>query len=207
MMRSVEENIEALSRAMLDDAKIEAEKILADAQVKADKIRHQIEEEAAVERNQILDKARQESDRLRGQLIATTQMKTRTMELEHREKLLDNVFNTAKQQLGDVIKRSDYDVIARRLVHEALTQLKTNSAKIHADPKTQSLLTNKVIDELAKEFNTSLSFGEPLTQGTGIILETDDGHLLYDNTLETRLSRLQNGLRPPVYRILIGETL
>ena len=206
-MRSVEENIETLSRAMLGDAKSEAEQILAEAKIKADKIRSQADEEAAGVKSQILDRARQEADRLRGQVIATTQMKTRTTELEHREKLLDNVFNTAKQQLPDVEKQSDYETIARRLVHEALVQLKTGSAKIHADKKTQSLLTKQVIDELSKEFNTKLTFGEPLEQGTGVILETDDGHLLYDNTLETRLSRLQNSLRPPVYRLLIGETL
>ena len=37
-MRSVEENIDALSRAMLGDAKAEAEQILAEAKAKADAI-------------------------------------------------------------------------------------------------------------------------------------------------------------------------
>jgi vacuolar-type H+-ATPase subunit E/Vma4 len=206
-MRSVEENIEALSRAMLGDAKTESEQILAEAKTKADAVRHKAEEQAAAERAQILERANQEADRLRGQVVATTQMKARTMELEHREKLLDKVFSTAHQQLADVVKRSDYNIIAQRLVHEALLQLKPESAKIRADKITQSFLTQPVLDELSKELNTRLTFGEPLQQGIGVIIETDDGHLQYDNTLETRLSRLQNGLRPPVYRILIGETL
>jgi len=206
-MRSVDENIEALSHAMLSDAKAEAEQILAEARTKADAIRQKAEDEAAAERAQILERASSEADRLRGQMIATTQMKTRTMELDHREKLLEKVFVAANQQLADVQKRSDYNAIARRLVREALTQLKPSSAKIRADKITQSSLTKQVMDELSKEFNSSLVFGEPLEQGIGVIIETDDGHLQYDNTLETRLSRLQNGLRPPVYRILIGETL
>jgi vacuolar-type H+-ATPase subunit E/Vma4 len=206
-MRSVEENIEALSRAMLGDAKTEAEQILAEAKAKADAILHKAQEEAAAERAQILERAGQEADRLRGQVIATTQMKARTIELEHREKLLEKVFASAHQQLVDVQKRSDYNAIAVRLVHEALTQLKPVSAKIRADKVTQGFLTNKVIEDLSKEFNAKLAFGEPLEEGLGVIVETDDGHLQYDNTLENRLSRLQNGLRPPVYRILIGETL
>jgi vacuolar-type H+-ATPase subunit E/Vma4 len=206
-MRSVDENIEALSHAMLSDAKAEAEQILAESRTKADAIRQKAEDEAAAERAQILERANSEADRLRGQMIATTQMKTRTMELDHREKLLEKVFVAANQQLADVQKRSDYNAIARRLVREALSQLKPSSAKIRADKITQSSLTKQVMDELSKEFNSSLVFGEPLEQGIGVIIETDDGHLQYDNTLETRLSRLQNGLRPPVYRILIGETL
>jgi V/A-type H+-transporting ATPase subunit E len=206
-MRSVDENIEALSRAMLGDAKTEAEQILAEAKAKADAILQKADEAAAAERAQILEKAGQEADRLRGQVIATTQMKARTMELEHREKLLENVFTTAHQQLADVQKRSDYNIIAQRLVHEALTQLKPANAKIRADKITQSCLTKQILDGLSKEFNAGLTFGEPLEQGTGVVIETDDGHLTYDNTLENRLTRLQNGLRPPVYRILIGETL
>jgi vacuolar-type H+-ATPase subunit E/Vma4 len=206
-MRSVEENIEALSRAMLGDAKAEAEQILAEAKAKADAVRQKAEEHAAAERAQILEKANQEADRLRGQVIATTQMKARTMELDHREKLLDKVFTLAHQQLADVVKRSDYNTIARRLVHEALVQLKPVSAKIRADKVTQGFLTKQVLDELSKEFKVNLAFGEPLERGIGVVVETDDGHLQYDNTFETRLSRLQNGLRPPVYRILIGETL
>ena len=206
-MRSVEENIEALSRSMLGDAKTEAEQILAEAKTKADAILHKAEEQAAAERAQILERANQEADRLRGQVVATTQMKARTMELEHREKLLERVFAAAHEQLVDVQKYSDYNTTAVRLVREALAQLKPTKAKIRADKVTQACLTQKVLDEISKEFNTSLTFGEPLEEGIGVVIDTDDGHLQFDNTLEYRLSRLQNGLRPPVYRILIGETL
>ena len=192
---------------MLGDAKKEAEQILADAKAKTDAIRHKTEEKAAAERAQILERANQEADRLRGQVVATTQMKARTMELDHREKLLDKVFKTAHQQLADVVKRSDYNIIAQRLLHEALTQLNPPNAKIRADKITQGFLTQPVLDEISKELNIRLSLGDPLTKGIGVFIETEDGHLQYDNTLETRLSRLQNGLRPPVYRILIGETL
>ncbi len=50
-----------------------------------------------------------------------------------------------------------------------------------------------------------LRVGEPLARGTGIVLETPDGHRRYDNTLETRLARMQNILRASVYHILMGE--
>ncbi len=52
-----------------------------------------------------------------------------------------------------------------------------------------------------------LRAGEPLARGTGVVLETPDGHRRYDNTLETRLARMQDGLRAPVYHILMGEAV
>ena len=206
-MKSVEENIEALSRAMLSEAKAEAELIKADAQAKADAIRQKAQAQAAGERSAILDRARQEAERLRGQVIATTQMKARTLELDHREKLLQSVFTSALQELHAVEQWTNYQEIALILVREALLQLNSNKIKIRADEYTQKFLTDTVLEDISKELKVHLSFGKPLERGTGVIVETADGHLQFDNTLETRLTRLQNTLRSPVYRILIGETI
>jgi vacuolar-type H+-ATPase subunit E/Vma4 len=52
-----------------------------------------------------------------------------------------------------------------------------------------------------------VQLGTSLTEGTGVIVETAEGHRQYDNTLEARLSRLQEELRSPVYRLLLGESL
>lgn len=206
-MRSVEENIEALSHALLNEAKAEAEQIMADTKEKTEAIRKRAQEQADADRKEILERAQQEADRLRGQVVATTQMKARTEELAHREKLLEKVFGTARQQLTSVEQWSDYEEIALRLVHEAIVQLKAQDIKIRADQRTRALLTAAVLADLSKELKVNLALGEPLEQGTGVVVETSDGHLQFDNTLETRLNRLMNALRSPVYRILIGEPL
>jgi len=85
--------------------------------------------------------------------------------------------------------------------------LKTSDALVRADQYTQKYLTDQALKEISKELNVTIKLGKPLEQGTGVIVETSDGHVMYDNTLETRISRLQNTLRSPIYRILIGESL
>jgi V/A-type H+-transporting ATPase subunit E len=206
-MRSVEENIEALSRAMLSEAKVDAEAILAEAMSNADGIRQRAQEQADAERQDILDRARQESDRLRSQAIATTQLKARTMELDHREKLLERVFSQAMQQVPSVQQWTDYEEISKRLLREAVMQIRSSKVKVRADERTRKFLTDQALAELGKEMKTEIQFEKALEKGTGVVVSTDDGHLVYDNTLETRLSRLQNALRAPVYRTLIGETI
>lgn len=204
-MRSVDENIEALSHALHNEAKAEAEQIMADARAKTEAIRKRAQDQAAAGRKEILERAQQEADRLRSQVVATTQMKARTEELAHREKLLDTVFTTARQQLNSVEQWSDYHDIALRLVKEAVVQLRSKDVRIKVDPRTREVLSDAVMADLSKELNVNLTMGEPLQEGTGVVVETADGHLQFDNTLETRLNRLLNTLRAPVYRILIGE--
>lgn len=207
MMRSIEENIEALSRAILMEANSDAEKIVADAQAKADAIRQRAHEQIEAERKQIMDRAWEESERIRGQSIATAQLKARTLQLEHREKLLEAVFSAARKDLPSVLRWSEYESIARKLLREAIQQLGADSVMIHTDAETGKALKESVLAEVSKELNVQIEVAKSLVRGNGVLAETSDGHLQYENTLEDRLGRLQNVLRSPVYHILIGETI
>jgi vacuolar-type H+-ATPase subunit E/Vma4 len=206
-MKSVEENMRALSRAVLSDARAEAERIRADARAKADAIRQRAQEQAEAERGKKLEHAHQEADRIRSQAIAAAQLKARTLQLERREKLLNEVFDAAQQRLPAVQQWTDYDQIMRRLAREAVGRLGAETVRIRADERAQAVLADGTLAEIAKESGVQLQLGEPLERRTGVIAETVDGHRQYDNTLEARLSRWQDALRSPVYHLLMGESL
>ena len=205
-MATVDENIENLSRAILSEARGETEHVKADAQSKADEIRKRAQEQADAERKAILDKASQEAERLRSQAIATAQLKARSSELAHREKLLERAFKVVRQKLPEVQKRADYQQVVAALVREGLEQLSAPKVQVRADAATQKVLTPQLLDELSKECHVQLTVGKPLEQGTGVILDAEGGHLTFDNTFETRLSRLQSRLRPATFQILMGES-
>lgn len=206
-MVSIDENIKVLSRAVLSDVQGDAEQILAEAKTKAEEIRQRAQEQAEAERARILEQATVEADRVRGQVIATNQMKARTLLLEQREKLLEEVFNNAKERLPSILRGSGYEKTAQRLLKEALRQLGVGSAVIRADEETMKSLTTSALETLSKETQMQLKLGEPLQRGFGVVVETEDGHRQYDNTLDTRLRRMQDTLRASVYRILMGEAL
>ena len=88
-MNTGAQEIEMLARAILTEARDEADQIKADAKEKADAIRRRAQEQAEAERKAILDRARQEAERLRGQAVATAQLKARSSQLTHREQLLE----------------------------------------------------------------------------------------------------------------------
>ncbi|NWG07437.1 MAG: hypothetical protein HXY35_12210 [Chloroflexi bacterium] len=206
-MKPEDENIEALSRAILRDARAEAEELQEEARVKAEAIRQRAQAEAEAERKVILDKAKQDAERLRSQAIASAQLKARTLQLEHREKLLDKVFDTARERLSTIQKRADYDKLAAQLLKEAVTQLNAETAEVRADEVTERFLKSSVAEKVSRELNAKITFGKPLESGTGLVVDAAGGRLHYDNTLESRLTRLQNSLRSAVYQVLMGEKL
>ena len=201
------DDIKMLSRAVINNARGDAEQNLNEAREKAAAIRKNAEAQAAAERAKILQKASAEAERLRSQVLASGQLKARTLQLEQREQLLESVFQTARQQLATVQKSTDYKQTAERLLREALAQLGAEQAVVRADDVTQKLLAGPLLEGVAKELKLKVRLGEPLKQGTGVVVETEDGRRQYDNTLETRLGRLQDTLRSPVYHLLMGEPL
>lgn len=204
-MKTEVQDIEMLARAILTEARDEAEQIKAEAKEKADAIRRRAREQAEAERKAILDRAREDEERLRGQAVATAQLKARSMQLAHREQLLDRVFKAVKEKLPEVQKHPDYDQISAMLLREALTQLKVKKADIRADETTQKFLKRGALHEISKELDGELKITGELEEGTGVVVDAADGKIHYDNTLETRLSRLQSTLRFAVYQVLIGE--
>lgn len=205
-MRSIDENIQALMRTVLNEAHAEAEQILDEAQAKAQAVRERAQAQASAERTEILARATQEAERLRGQAIASAQLQARTAELGRRERLLNSVFDAAREQIADVQQRADYDQIARDLLRQALINLGGDTVVVRADGRTQTALTDQVFAKISAEFGVQVTHGAPLEHGVGLIVQTADGHRQYDNTLEARLGRLQNTLRAPVLRLLRGES-
>ena len=204
-MKTELEDIEMLERAILGEARDEAEQIKAEAKEKAEAIRRRAQERAEEERKAILNQATQDVERLRGQAVSTAQLKARSVQLAHREQLLDRVFDTVKEKLADVQKRPDYDEIAALLLREALVQLRVNKAEIRADQATKNSLQKRALGEISKELNGQFTLGDTLEEGSGIVVSAADGKLNYDNTLETRLNRLQSTLRASVNKVLMGE--
>jgi len=201
-MKTEEEDIELLARAIMVEARDEAEQVQADAREKAEAIRKRAQEQAESERKAILARAKEDADRLHSQSSATSQLKTRSTQLEQREKILNGVFDEVRKQLDSVKNRPDYSAIAAMLAREALSELRATEAEVRVDETTQKALK---LDDLSKELNGKFNFGEKLEDGTGVVVSAAGGKLHYDNTLETRLSRLQGSLRSSVYKLLMGE--
>lgn len=203
-MNTEEQDIELLARAIMVEAREGAERLHAEAKERAEDIRKRAQEQAESERKVILARAREDAERLHSQSSATSQLKARSVELEQREKILNDVFDEVAKQLDGVKKRPNFAAIASMLAREALTQLNVTEAEVSADTATQKALK---LDELSRELGGKFSFGKPLEEGIGVVVSAAGGKLHYDNTLETRLNRLRGSLRSSVYKVLMGENV
>jgi V/A-type H+-transporting ATPase subunit E len=200
-------DIQALVSAIREEVAGEAGQILADARTQAESIRRQAQTQADAERETILQRARQEAEALRDHTAAAARLEAQTLKLKRREQLLERAFAEARRQLAAAPQWPDYEQIVYRLVREAVERLGAAEVVVRADEETRRVLSDQALAKLGEELGVRLRSGEPLTRSSGAVVETPDGHRRYDNTLETRLARMRDVLRTPVYHILMGEMI
>ena len=147
---SEQNDIQALERAIIDDAKGETEHILDDARARAEDIRQQAEKQAAAKRDEILQRAQQEVERLRSHAAAAAQLDAQTLKLKRREQLLERVFAEARRQLASAPEWPDYEQITRRLVREAVERLGADEVLVRADERTRKVLNDEVLADLGE---------------------------------------------------------
>ncbi len=200
------DKVQMLEQAIMEIAHQEAQTILKRAQAEADSICKQAQRDADRESARIRQEAQQKVAQTLEQAVAKARLEAQMLILQRREQLLTRTFDEVRQRLSTLPQRADYAAIVQNLIGEAVTWLGGEAFVICADAVTDQVLTDAFLADLAQKLKVRLERGPVLETGTGIILSTPDGHRRYDNTLETRLSRLQDSLRTAVYHILAGAT-
>jgi vacuolar-type H+-ATPase subunit E/Vma4 len=194
-----------LTRGVLGEAQAEARQILEDARSRAASIRQKAQEQADSRREEIRRRANREMEPIRSQAVASAQIEAQRLRLDFRERLLNQVFATARDSLHSAPDWADYGDILRGLIREAANSLAAKQAVIHADERTLEHLSASLLADMEEQLGVHLERGGSLDSGdVGVVAETPDGHRRYQDTLEARLERLQDTLRAPVYRILRG---
>jgi vacuolar-type H+-ATPase subunit E/Vma4 len=207
------EGLQALSRAILDDAGGEATRIIAEAQERATAKKQSALTEAARVRQEILGRAHDEIERLQQQTVATARLEAQRVLLARREALIEAIFAEAARQLALARQKTGYAELLRRLVIDAVEQMgRPAECLVHVAEQDEHLFdetaeSGALLESPAyREAQVCLRLGEPAAISGGVVVESADGHKRYDNSLEARLKRGQARWRAQVYQLLQGES-
>ncbi len=203
-----EQGLEAFRDAVMAEAREDRDRVLEEGRRDVLQMRRQAEARIEEEAQSMLDLAQQQADRAVEEARAKAQLDAQALRLRRREALLDDVLSDVRSRLSSAQQDDDYPAVVERLVREAVARMgDAEILVIRGDETALAILRDGLAGDLASVLDRPLVVGEPLSDGVGVIVETEDGHRRYDNTLHERLNRRWDALRAPVYARLRGEEI
>jgi vacuolar-type H+-ATPase subunit E/Vma4 len=180
-------------------AESEAKQIVEESKKKAQTI---IEEQKHKITQEKLTKERSE--------LAILRMKQNTELVKTKSEWLDRAFDEAKKKLLEVLKNTNsptYKKFLSDLVVEGIVNMKGSKFIIQSNQKTNDILKKNSTTitksaSKAKGENIDLKFEQKPDIRIGVIIQSDDKHQYYNNTLEARLTATRESFGGDVYTLL-----
>jgi vacuolar-type H+-ATPase subunit E/Vma4 len=174
-----------------------------------------IRERAAREREEILDKARSGGERLKQDILADMRRKvaietnkqlyrareavTVTIAEDH-ESALDGIFSQALGRIGHIRKSPDYLACFMAMLEEVLAGLDGDDIVLHVDP-----IDLEICKTIIRDKGPGITVVADISTSGGLNGSCSDGKILVLNTVEDRLRRARDVMKPELFRELYGD--
>ncbi len=200
-------DMKSLVNAVMSEAERDRERILTHAKSEARSTRERAHSETVIECNRILQTAEEKAKHLRVEARATARLEAQSLKLKKRESIINRVFEQAAHRLA-LHQVEDYERVVYALIEDAVVRMDgVDTLVVDADAITRESLDQDTLTKHSRDWGCRLMLGDVLGEGTGVIVRSLDGRLVYDNTFQARQARLKPSLRSPVFQILQGHEL
>ena len=200
-----------LADEILNDARKHAKHVLAQAEAETEKVMADAQANSQAEAAKIIGDARSRAERRGGMILRSAEQEIARRKLHAREEVVRQVMTDAAVRVqalpGDLYRRSvvrlSVDAV-RQMPSESVVLKVSTSAGDGMDP---AALASEIQRMLAVEGGIVLLRVEPAPDlPRGVLAESADGKLRWDNTFEARLKRLKAGLRRTIAPVLFEES-
>ncbi|MEA1925115.1 MAG: V-type ATP synthase subunit E family protein [Candidatus Altiarchaeota archaeon] len=178
--------LEELESRIMEDAEKQIRKINEEANRKIEDIREEIERDANQEAEKILKKGKQEANLTYRRIIADIIIKGKDRIEKRENSIIDDAFGRVRNAIlesSDPEKRKFLGKLIER------DRNKVHEPQMMVDVKYANLIEEAKAGDIG-DF--------------GVVIQSRDGKMRIDNTLNNRINRLKTTLRPEISSMLFG---
>jgi V/A-type H+/Na+-transporting ATPase subunit E len=204
---SVKSGVAAIADEVICDVQKEAEAIIASAENEAKETLREAKEKADKDYNLLLSEANQKSEAEKRKIASVTEVELRNRLLQAKESLVDEAFAKATEALKNYVETDEYPLHLLKLLTSIAKRMDQPVLVVEVNAKDKAILTEDALKKAGKTAETELKLSDasPNMIG-GCRVQTEDGKIVYDATLDNRLEELKPELRAQIAKSLFGET-
>ena len=145
------------------------------------------------EYDKIISDGKKEADKIEKQIIGSSDIEARNKQLLVLEEAVDKVFSKALDQIANVDRSGDYTNLIKTLLEESTQILGTSEVTVFTNTKDKD-----VVQSALSQFSGSELSSETIDCLGGVKVQSKDGAMTFDNTIDARIERLKPLIRKDI---------
>jgi V/A-type H+-transporting ATPase subunit E len=145
------------------------------------------------EYDKILAEGKKEAEKLEKQIIGNADLDSRNKQLLLVEESIEKVFEKAIAKLQNADRGAEYSKLISSLLQESIDAIGTSEIIIQTNSKDKS-----VVQSLLSKFPGATLSSDAIECLGGIRVQSKDGTMKFDNTIDARLDRLKPLIRKDI---------
>ena len=145
------------------------------------------------EYDKIVSDGKKEADKIEKQIVGGSDIEARNKQLLALESSVDRVFTTALEQISNSDRTGDYANLIKTLLDESTRVLGTSEVIVFTNSKDKD-----VVQSTLSSFPGSELSSETIECLGGVKIQSKDGSMKFDNTIDARIERLKPLIRKEI---------
>jgi V/A-type H+-transporting ATPase subunit E len=145
------------------------------------------------EYDKIVSEGKKEAEKLEKQIIGNADLEARNKQLLLVEESIEKVFAKAVKKIQDANRDKNYTNLISSLLQESIDAIGTSDIVIQTNSKDKP-----VVESLLSKFKGATLSSELIDCLGGIKVQSKDGTMTFDNTIDARLERLKPLIRKDI---------
>ena len=200
---SGEKGLSAIADEVLSDVQKEAEAAILSAEREAKNTLKLAKEEAKRNYHDIIKQAAEKAEAEKRKIASVTEIEMRNRLFQTKDELVEYAFEKAFRKIQDYTKTEKYHTHLLELIQEGIKKIGQKDLVLQINASDSAWLNQAYLNRLCKKLDCSLKLSDQtLTCIGGCKIQTVDGKISYDGTLDNKFEELKPLLRVEVAKLL-----
>jgi len=176
------EDAEEICKRIIEDATSQADSLLESAKKERSKILGEANEEAESRKKEILKKGEIDTEKMKQKIFSTLNLEKKKLFLEEKSRFIESILEKVKVMAAEFRKDPGYKQFLEKAILEGI--------KVVAEKEVE-VLYSTLDEKIIKDINiANVRFKKSDFKDIGIIVQSNDSRLIFDNTFSARFKRM-----------------
>ena len=203
---SIKDGLLAITNEVLEDVQKEAKAIILKAETEAKETLKSAKEKADLNYQNVIAQAKIKAKNEQRKIASLTEVEVRNHLLQTKEEIVEATFDKTINRLKKFTATKEYNDYLLKLIEQAAKQINRKKLIVEVNAKDKSWLKQVNLDGLSEKLGCKLALSDKSEEFMGgCKIESEDGKITYDSTIDNKLRELKPSLRVEVAKILFGN--